>query len=111
VVTALLRKRLPITNQMVVNLVQIELAYINTKHPDFHEANLIQQAVDSGEFSSRNSERVSNSFPATPNSGHHSQQPTLPNGLPNGTLKSNMANLNLNSNGKRLHTRTHSNRL
>ncbi|XP_077357408.1 dynamin-1-like protein isoform X2 [Festucalex cinctus] len=38
VVTSLLRKRLPITNEMVHNLVAIELAYINTKHPDFADA-------------------------------------------------------------------------
>uniref|UniRef100_A0A671V9Y4 Dynamin-1-like protein n=1 Tax=Sparus aurata TaxID=8175 RepID=A0A671V9Y4_SPAAU len=38
VVTGLLRKRLPITNEMVHNLVAIELAYINTKHPDFTDA-------------------------------------------------------------------------
>lgn len=37
VVTQLLRKRLPTTNQMVENLVAIELAYINTKHPDFYK--------------------------------------------------------------------------
>lgn len=37
VVTQLLRRRLPTTNSMVENLVQIELAYINTKHPDFHK--------------------------------------------------------------------------
>ncbi|XP_043588301.1 dynamin-1-like protein isoform X1 [Bombus pyrosoma] len=37
VVTHLLRRRLPPTNQMVENLVAIELAYINTKHPDFHK--------------------------------------------------------------------------
>ncbi|XP_031846875.1 dynamin related protein 1 isoform X1 [Nomia melanderi] len=37
VVTLLLRRRLPPTNQMVENLVAIELAYINTKHPDFHK--------------------------------------------------------------------------
>ncbi len=36
VVTHLLRSRLPTTNEMVENLVAIELAYINTKHPDFH---------------------------------------------------------------------------
>jgi len=95
VVTALLRKRLPITNQMVVNLVQIELAYINTKHPDFHEANLIQQAVDSGDYLSRNSDRMNNSITVTSN-----VMPTLPNGLPNGSLKNGIANLNLNSNGK-----------
>lgn len=38
VVTSLLRKRLPVTNEMVHNLVAIELAYINTKHPDFADA-------------------------------------------------------------------------
>lgn len=37
VVTQLLRRRLPTTNVMVENLVSIELAYINTKHPDFHK--------------------------------------------------------------------------
>ncbi len=37
VVTQLLRRRLPTTNTMVENLVSIELAYINTKHPDFHK--------------------------------------------------------------------------
>lgn len=38
---------------MVENLVQIELAYINTKHPDFHEATLIQKSVLAGEFSEK----------------------------------------------------------
>lgn len=33
----MLRRRLPNTNSMVENLVAIELAYINTKHPDFHK--------------------------------------------------------------------------
>ena len=37
VVTNLLRSRLPPTNDMVENLVAVELAYINTKHPDFHK--------------------------------------------------------------------------
>lgn len=37
VVTHLLRRRLPTTNVMVENLVAIELAYINTKHPDFYK--------------------------------------------------------------------------
>ena len=37
VVTQLLRSRLPKTNEMVENLVDIELAYINTKHPDFNQ--------------------------------------------------------------------------
>lgn len=45
VVTGLLRRRLPITNQMVENLVAIELAYVNTKHPDFTEASLINRSM------------------------------------------------------------------
>lgn len=35
VVTLLLQRRLPSTNEMVENLVKIELSYINTNHPDF----------------------------------------------------------------------------
>ena len=35
VVMSLLREHLPITNKMVENLIAIELAYINTNHPDF----------------------------------------------------------------------------
>lgn len=35
VVMGLLRERLPMTNQMVENLIRIELAYINTNHPGF----------------------------------------------------------------------------
>lgn len=41
VVTNLLRTRLPPTNAMVENLVAVELAYINTKHPDFHKDALL----------------------------------------------------------------------
>jgi replication fork clamp-binding protein CrfC len=37
VVTQLLRSRLAITNSTVENLLQMELAYINTKHPDFRK--------------------------------------------------------------------------
>lgn len=47
--THLLRRRLPETNRMVENLVGIELAYINTKHPDFHEAGLIHRALTNGD--------------------------------------------------------------
>jgi len=47
VVTHLLRRRLPTTNSMVENLVAIELAYINTKHPDFHkDAALVPSLLD-----------------------------------------------------------------
>ncbi len=35
VVMGLIRERLPVTNEMVENLISIELAYINTNHPDF----------------------------------------------------------------------------
>ena len=35
---------------MVEDLVGIELAYINTKHPDFHEAGLIHKALTSGDY-------------------------------------------------------------
>ncbi|XP_077418293.1 dynamin-1-like protein isoform X2 [Vanacampus margaritifer] len=47
VVTGLLRKRLPIANEMVHNLVAIELAYINTKHPDFMDAAQVSASVNS----------------------------------------------------------------
>ncbi len=47
VVTQLLRTRLPRTNDMVENLVAIELAYVNTKHPDFHrETDLLLRSSD-----------------------------------------------------------------
>lgn len=50
VVTQLLRRRLPTTNAMVENLVAIELAYINTKHPDFHkEAALVPSLLETVE--------------------------------------------------------------
>ncbi|KAM9470061.1 dynamin-1-like protein isoform 4-T4 [Clarias gariepinus] len=49
VVTSLLRKRLPVTNEMVHNLVAIELAYINTKHPDFADAcGLMNNNIEGG---------------------------------------------------------------
>lgn len=80
---------------MVVNLVQIELAYINTKHPDFTEASIIQRSLNQGELSGRDSiDRMNNSFTAPPT--------PLTNGHQNGIeLKKNMANLNLNNNGKK----------
>lgn len=54
VVTQLLRKRLPTTNVMVENLVAIELAYINTKHPDFYkEISMVPTMIKSAGGSSR----------------------------------------------------------
>lgn len=82
---------------MVINLVQIELAYINTKHPDFIEAGQLQRALNSGEFSDRHSERVS-SASVTPVTSNYSQSASVSNGLPNGSLKNSMAEMNLNSN-------------
>ncbi len=43
VVTSLLRRRLQPTNEMVTNLVQIELAYVNTRHPDFTDELMIHR--------------------------------------------------------------------
>ena len=57
--TQLLRRRLPETNRMVENLVGIELAYINTKHPDFHEAGLIYKVL-TGEDCATNINRIQN---------------------------------------------------
>ncbi|XP_074133131.1 dynamin-1-like protein [Sminthopsis crassicaudata] len=45
VVTALLKKRLPITNEMVHNLMAIELAYINTKHPDLVDMAFVSPSI------------------------------------------------------------------
>ncbi|XP_068715163.1 dynamin-1-like protein [Montipora capricornis] len=47
VVTNLLQRRLPSTNEMVENLVQIELSYINTNHPDFTDGASLVSAITS----------------------------------------------------------------
>lgn len=48
----MIRSRLPPTNAMVENIVAIELAYINTKHPDFHRnAILAGSTMATSEFS------------------------------------------------------------
>lgn len=44
-VTKMLRGRLPITNEFVKQLVMIELAYINTYHPDFKDAKIMSMKV------------------------------------------------------------------
>lgn len=55
VVTQLLRRRLPTTNQMVENLVAIELAYINTKHPDFYkDIAMVPSMIKSGDAKHQN---------------------------------------------------------
>lgn len=53
VVTQLLRRRLPPTNSMVENLVAIELAYINTKHPDFYKEIAMVPSMIKSETSAR----------------------------------------------------------
>nr|XP_033341398.1 dynamin-1-like protein isoform X1 [Megalopta genalis] len=69
VVTQLLRRRLPTTNHMVENLVAIELAYINTKHPDFHKdavlASSILQNAD-GDLVKHNKRHLSASSTSSP---------------------------------------------
>ncbi|KAH8238667.1 hypothetical protein KR038_010578 [Drosophila bunnanda] len=63
VVTQLLRRRLPDTNVMVENILAIELAYINTKHPDFHkDAALVPSLLktDSDPYSQVNLQRRGN---------------------------------------------------
>ncbi|XP_066969338.1 dynamin-1-like protein isoform X2 [Macrobrachium rosenbergii] len=50
VVTQLLRRRLPPTNAMIENLVAVELAYINTKHPDFiRDASMVSNITNEEE--------------------------------------------------------------
>ncbi|XP_061837750.1 dynamin-1-like protein isoform X1 [Nerophis lumbriciformis] len=60
VVTGLLRKRLPIANEMVHNLVAIELAYINTKHPDFTDAAQVSASVNSQQAETLDGKRWKN---------------------------------------------------
>lgn len=67
VVTQLLRRRLPATNTMVENLLHIELAYINTKHPDFHkDAALVPSLIKSAEEDYQRSIRATNWNPPGP---------------------------------------------
>lgn len=71
VVTHLLRRRLPPTNSMVENLVAIELSYINTKHPDFHDASLVGTLIKSAEqenrLKPRSTKEPNTSVSVTPN--------------------------------------------
>ncbi|XP_030827870.1 dynamin-1-like protein isoform X1 [Strongylocentrotus purpuratus] len=76
VVTTLLRKRLPATNAMVENIVGIELAYINTKHPDFADASLVNVLVEQNDReNSRKSTRLAESVPE--NREKNDKQPKL----------------------------------
>ncbi|XP_011334278.2 dynamin-1-like protein isoform X2 [Ooceraea biroi] len=88
VVTQLLRRRLPPTNSMVENLVAIELAYINTKHPDFHKdaafvSSLLKEAdVDHLKHNKRLALTTSTSSTIIPNDTKASPQQKPVNLLP-----------------------------
>lgn len=81
VVTQLLRRRLPRTNEMVENMVAIELAYINTKHPDFHRETdlLLRSSENNSHFHEQERKRQQKS---------HSQMVPGPlNAITNGELE------------------------
>lgn len=67
VVTQLLRRRLPKTNEMVENMVAIELAYINTKHPDFHrETDLLLRSSDNNSHFHEQEKKRQQKLPTAP---------------------------------------------
>uniref|UniRef100_A0A6A7FUA8 dynamin GTPase n=1 Tax=Hirondellea gigas TaxID=1518452 RepID=A0A6A7FUA8_9CRUS len=74
VVTQLLRRRLPPTNAMVENLVLIELAYINTKHPDFRsDASIVSSLMSSASLNFED-EQGQRSIPVRRQGPYPSQQ-------------------------------------
>ncbi|XP_054243005.1 dynamin-1-like protein isoform X7 [Indicator indicator] len=78
VVTCLLRRRLPVTNEMVHNLVAIELAYINTKHPDFADACGLMNNNIEEQRRNRLARELSSAVPrdkAAPGAGDAPQEP------------------------------------
>ncbi|XP_053919201.1 dynamin-1-like protein isoform X4 [Cuculus canorus] len=80
VVTCLLRRRLPVTNEMVHNLVAIELAYINTKHPDFADACGLMNNNIEEQRRNRLARELPSTLPrdkavAAPGAGEGSQEP------------------------------------
>lgn len=84
VVTQLLRRRLPRTNEMVENMVAIELAYINTKHPDFHRETdlLLRQSENNSHFHEQERKRQQKSQ----SQSHPQMVPGPLNAIPNGEL-------------------------
>lgn len=112
VVTQLLRRRLPTTNEMVENIVYIELAYINTRHPDFHDAQLVsslfnnqhQKTISKEENkfnNAHNSTVISNQLAKTTNVQQQNQanyfKSFLKNDI-NNQVAPNLASMNLNNN-------------
>jgi len=103
VVTNLLRSRLQPTNSMVENIVAIELAYINTKHPDFYkDASSIggmlkspdMEADNRGQSRAKQGGGVdgrSRSQNSRPHSVHFPQQQQMTNGDVDSSDKENAA--------------------
>ena len=101
VVTNLLRSRLPPTNSMVENLVAVELAYINTKHPDFHKDALLVGSLLLNDERSRKERTPNHSSPmhgginlnTNPKQQQvvksRTSQPNAVQTMPNGTLEEN----------------------
>jgi len=103
VVTNLLRSRLQPTNSMVENIVAIELAYINTKHPDFYkDASSIGGMLKSPDMEADNrgqgrgkqggaADGRSRSQNSRPHSVHFPQQQQMTNGDVDSSDKENAA--------------------
>jgi len=102
VVTNLLRSRLQPTNSMVENIVAIELAYINTKHPDFYkDASSIGGMLKSPDMEADNRgqgrgrqgtvDGRSRSQTSRPHSVHFPQQQQMTNGEADSSDKENAA--------------------
>jgi len=100
IVTHLLRRRLPETNRMVENLIEIELAYINTKHPDFHEAGHILRVLTGGEQSpsstsvSSSQSRTSRQTNTTITDGHGNNSITT-NGEQNNSIRGSPSSISM----------------
>lgn len=76
VVTNLLHRRLPSTNEMVENLVQIELSYINTNHPDFTDGASLVSSITMNHEMERKRLSKYNSLANGPLEGVRSQTST-----------------------------------
>lgn len=81
VVTALLKSRLPATNQTVQKLVRIQLSYINTKHPDFSNAALLVGSRGMRENRQESASSVYSSQQASAKSNPTPKGASLPNGI------------------------------
>lgn len=75
VVMNLIRKRLPVTNQMVDDLIAIEVAYINTNHPDFVGGT---RAAYEGYMMAQTQSRFQEHSQIKPTSSNSSEPPSVP---------------------------------